>query len=292
MALVYHPSRVATVTGIILIPVAFALVSAILGFVYANFLVLSPYFFVIAALLVWSYLTAAICSRVVTITHFRSPAAAAFLAFVGALVGYYCHWAYWTLLENSGTVSPDLYLNGSPIVQNFMDYASHPKKLFHAVAAINETGSWSLKPHGQRTKGLLLLFFWVLEFIIYMRAILILPINAANRPYCERGKDWFAKEDSTNKIFALPSNPNDRISVINRVSGGDFTFFAFAKLGNKSEPGLKLTIYTAPEALTAYGDVELSNVPKNQRGNAKKKTIIKYGSMPSKLGEQLLAKMG
>jgi high-affinity Fe2+/Pb2+ permease len=107
MASYYFPSGQYKAQALPLIPVVSAGVSTILGMIYAIFISYYPeIYFKLPLIIIWGFLTIVLSRWTIKKGAMRSPLKAAVLVFIGALIGYYVHFAFFLAIVTEGNIVP------------------------------------------------------------------------------------------------------------------------------------------------------------------------------------------
>jgi hypothetical protein len=159
--------------AIILVPVLSAIVSTILAPLYAALIMYCPFIYVNALLVVaYATLTGLAAGAAVRIGRVRMPLAAAFLALLGAWIGFYFSWCVWlSILAYFNTpefpgFGPAMEFFKEPGI--WLSAAAKPGEVIEFAREINSTGIWSFGSNSDRTiSGMILLAVWAVEFLLF-----------------------------------------------------------------------------------------------------------------------------
>jgi len=131
----------------------------------------------------------------------RSPrGVSALAALVGALA-VYLNWAiYLMLLANAETVGKDTttHFDASLLGQLLTD----PLGMARYMAALNETGSWSIK--NTTPSGIWLALIWLAEAAIVIGGACLLARDQATKPYSEVADEWAVIEKLPRSAAFVP----------------------------------------------------------------------------------------
>jgi hypothetical protein len=231
----------------------------------------------------WAFFAALIAFWSIHITKPRFPAAAGLLAVLGSLVGWCVHWAFWLSSHFKG---------GSA---TFWGLLPRSGEIMELAAQINSWGTWAPMWSDSFMSGAPLMIVWAGELFVFAAVICAFAKREAGLPFDEAALAWRRDVGSANKMFAAPSGNDEFSALMEKIKGGDFSYFVGAPLTeNIGERHLELTIFAAHGALKAcgtkaYGAAVLLS-PKN-KGGAERETLIQYEALPASLAKALAAKM-
>lgn len=230
MASFYEPSGFYKPYALFLIPAAAAVVSTILGILYAVFLCFHPeIFFQIPLLVLWGFLTIQLSKWAIKLGALRGPLKAAILAFIGSLAGYYVHFAFYSALVSGGAIQPGVATFSASLVadsfslQTFFDLLGSPGALLKDVKEFYIFGVPDREGEGRNEPLLLLL--WLVGFILYETLIVVLAYRCSGEPYEEDMMAWLVKEKLRTPFVKLPDDSKEQTAVFNRVAEGDVSYF-------------------------------------------------------------------
>ncbi|MDR2350087.1 MAG: hypothetical protein LBF41_05600 [Deltaproteobacteria bacterium] len=257
----YKSSNKLPISALVAIPVAFAVVSSVLGVIYAMGIWYCPIIYVNALIcFAWAGLTAALAGRAIKATNGRFPFAVGLLALVGALVGYYVHWCVWLTFVIKSIDVGSRSLSGLKISldpEAFLNFFLNPADSRDFVVAIHERGLWALGKGKTLVNGTFLTVVWGIEILIYAITTLVYACSTAGEPFSEAGNRWFDKTLFKNNEFKAPDDPEENRAVARNIMNGDLGYFLEAPLvTDKSENAFSLEIFSLPSSPVAYATVK------------------------------------
>lgn len=178
--------------------------------------------------LVFGGVMGALGGLVCKIFKIRNLALVLIVSAIGILAYTYFKWAAYVS-----------YMFEESFISSLTELLFDPSELLSRIKLINEEGTWSFGRSGDNVTGIVLLIFWVLEFVIYAGLHLGLASSGANDPFIEKDNDW-AKKFNAKFNFRDFDLKADRTAIEN-------------------DPNLILAYFEKPENIvhTTYYEAEL-----------------------------------
>ncbi len=112
----------------------------------------------------------------------RNLSVALIASVIGILIYTYFKWAAYVS-----------YIFEGSFISSVTELLLDPSDLLSKIKLINEEGTWTFARGGDNVTGIILLIFWILEFLIYSVIQLVVICNWANDPFIEKDNNWAKK---------------------------------------------------------------------------------------------------
>jgi hypothetical protein len=181
----------------------------------------------------------------------RNGAVAATVGFVSSALGLYLSWDAWVL----HLVHPDRWLF------NLTRPATHPHRLWQAMLAINQVGTWSFGSGSKPDHGVFLWLVWGAEALLVvgigtLAALALVQI----RPFCERCDQW-CKQKS--QLYFAPNFPGTQLK--SQLESQDIAGLENLTAGDKKQPHFRIDLHTCGNCHSLNTVTLHQNLPKNSR---------------------------
>ncbi len=191
------------------------------------------------------------------------------LAFVGALIGWYCAWGYWM----------GFAMETGPFSMIFS-----PGDVKVMAELVNMMGIWSLGDSGDPVNGTMLTVIWTIEFLI----IVGLATYTANedRPFSEAGNNW-AKEHKMSPRIAL-QNPQQ---FVKDLEGKDYTGLMNMERGDEMYHHTRFTMYDCEGCDDYFLHTQAIRPETNDKGEVEMKAydVTKYIKIEPQAAREFMA---
>ncbi|MDR2141841.1 MAG: hypothetical protein LBR11_08660 [Deltaproteobacteria bacterium] len=251
--------------------------------IFFNFLLIIP----------WFCLVGKCGQQAIFRTLARAPKKVGILAILGAIPGYYVHFAFWISLRlNNGQVNFDLFYS---LIYNIDFFISSLEK-------VNNIGKITL-PIGlgfndmTDLDGPLLAFFWIVELAIFFIFTYLISRSYANEPFSEEENTWYQEIKFSNGRFILPLS-NLKLQIIaDGINNNDLTCFLDLPLVDKNKnyvDCIKLFLFYNENANYCYVTIVLVQYYDSRSILFRKQEtefLASYLRIPSSQGRSLISKM-
>jgi hypothetical protein len=179
----------------------------------------------------------------------RNAAVAATVGFVSSALGLYLSWDAWVL----HLLHPDRWLF------NLTRPATHPHRLWQAMLAINQVGTWSFGSGSKPDHGVFLWAVWGAEALLVVGVGTLAALAmVGKRPFCERCDQW--TNQKSHLLFA-PNLSGDEFKA--KLESNDVTGLEKLAPGDKKQPHFRIDLHTCGNC-HSLNTVTLNQVfPKN-----------------------------
>ncbi len=193
MARYYKHSGKAPLASLLLGLGVGALTASLVGGIYSYIILYLPIAGFITFLLSAGY--GAICGFVTAFMlkrgKVRNGTLSMGVVLLGQLIGFYVAWAVWVYA---------LVTKDEPTAEISLMMVMNPLLLAKAVAAINETGAWTMS--GTTPSGIFLWILWALEAVLVFGGAWVVSLGVfSGEVYCERCHRWCDNEPG---VLLLP----------------------------------------------------------------------------------------
>ncbi|MDR2405124.1 MAG: hypothetical protein LBE27_01995 [Deltaproteobacteria bacterium] len=271
-----------------------ALTSTALGIIYATFIINHPeIFFKVPLIIVWGFLTILLSRWAIKLGAMRSPLKAAILVFLGSLVGYYVHFAFYTTIVSEGNIIPGVNEHsvsatlGFFAIDPFMELLTSPGELLDKIREDYVFGV--PRKDGSTEPGSLYGIIWLVEFILYETLQVVIAYRAAGEPYEEDMQEWLLKQKLATPYVPLPENPKEVNSLFSRIAEGDISIFLTAQAYKRLKGSfLGLDIYFCDGAPDACVTVK-HHVKTVKRSS--QSVLVEYLMIPEVQAERIMKRL-
>jgi hypothetical protein len=230
MASYYFPSGQFKPQALVIVPAASAAASSVLGVVCAVLFSFFPeFYFKMPLLVLWGFFSVFLSKWAIQIGALRAPVKSAALVFVGTLVGYYVHFAFYSAIAASGNIQPGASHFSLPLVLRSIDPGVFGSFLLDPAALLG--GAKNIYIFGLPDKegvaagvqfyGLL----WLIDLVLYETFPLALAYRYAGEPYEEDLQSWLVRQKLKRPYIMLPDDPKELNAVFTRIAEGDISCF-------------------------------------------------------------------
>jgi hypothetical protein len=233
MASFYEPSGLYKPRALALVPAVAAVVSTILGVLYAVFVCFNPEIYLTMPLLIlWGFLTIILSRWAIKFNDARAPVKIAILVFVGSFIGYYIHLAVYCTFVDLGSIRLGVtsfslaLLKESFSFEHFSTLLTSPGPLLESIKKFYVFGVPDTS--GTPGPGPIYQLVWLIELVLYMTPIVVFGYRYAGEPYEEDMQSWLVKQKLATPFVPLPEDTRELSVVFNRIAEGDVSYFLTA----------------------------------------------------------------
>jgi len=165
--------------------------------------------------------------------------------------GLYLSWFAWVL----HLVHPSNWLF------NLVHPATHPRRLWQAMQAINAIGTWSYGSSGTPEHGTFLWIVWIGEVLLVVAAGALTALFIVQlRPFCENCQQWCS--DQT-KLYFDPSLPAGQFKT--QLESQDTASLQKLTAGNKKQPHYRLDLHSCGNCHSLNTLSVVQNFPRDHK---------------------------